>query len=84
MVQVPIIEKVKILHYQSITLDLNPEAPGMKIADLALPISTNDYPNILKEAKKHKIDAVLTTSDFPVNSVALLSEEDQPDVAKRH
>lgn len=75
IVQVPIIEKVKSLNYQSITLDLNPDAPGMKIADLAMPISTNDYPNILKAAKEHKIDAILTTSDFPVNSVAMISEE---------
>jgi carbamoyl-phosphate synthase large subunit len=74
-VQVPIIEKVKSLNYQSLALDLNPHAPGMKIADIAISISTNDFSKILKTAAEHKIDAILTTSDFPVNSVALVSEK---------
>jgi carbamoyl-phosphate synthase large subunit len=74
-VQVPIIEKVKSLNYFSIALDMDLNAPGMKIADLALPISSSNYSKILNAAKEHNIDGILTTSDFPVNSVALVSKE---------
>lgn len=74
-VQVPIIEKVKSLNYFSIALDMDANAPGMKIADLALPISSANYSEILNAAKEQNIDGILTTSDFPVNSVALVSKE---------
>jgi carbamoyl-phosphate synthase large subunit len=75
VVQVPIIEKVKSLNYFCIAIDMDSNAPGMKIADLALPISSSNYSEILNVAKEHKIDGILTTSDFPVNSVALVGEK---------
>lgn len=75
IVQVPVIKKVRNLQYKTIVVDVNPDAPGMQYGDVALAISTNDYEKVLKAAKDYEIDAILTTSDFPVNNVAAVAAE---------
>lgn len=75
MIQVPIIEKAKRLGYVVLVLDGSAEAPGMKLADYSFVISTLDAESALQIAIEHQVDAVITTSDYPVNVVAMLCEK---------
>jgi len=75
IIQVPIIEKAKSLGYVVLVLDGSADAPGMKLADYSFVISTLDSESALHIAKEYKVDAVLTTSDYPVNVVAQLCEQ---------
>jgi carbamoyl-phosphate synthase large subunit len=73
--QVPIIKKCNELNLCTIAVDFDNKAPGFKYSDLRIFLSTHDKEGVLKEAKKLNIDGVLTTSDFPVRTVAYLSEK---------
>lgn len=73
--QVPIIKKSKGRGLYTIVADYDSKAPGFEFADLALQISTIDYDQVLQAAKDHNIDGILTTSDYPVNIVAAVSQE---------
>lgn len=68
--QLPAISKAKDMGLYTIAVDRDPNAIGMKYADIALPIDVIDIPNIIKAAKIYKIDGVMTMqSDLPVPSV---------------
>jgi carbamoyl-phosphate synthase large subunit len=73
--QIPVIEKCKELGYESIATDADKNAPGMQIADIALEINTLDKTATLDAAKKYKIDGIITTSDYPVRTVAYVCEQ---------
>jgi carbamoyl-phosphate synthase large subunit len=73
--QLPIIMRAKELGCYVIVADYNPNASGFQYADEKLFVSTNEVSVLLKHSKEKKIDGVLTTSDFPVNSVAYISKE---------
>lgn len=73
--QVPLIKKCKDLNLYTIVVDFDKNAPGFAYSDKNLIISTHDEEAIYKEAKKNKIDGILTTSDFPVRSVAYVAEK---------
>jgi carbamoyl-phosphate synthase large subunit len=73
-IQVPIIVKAKELGFLTLVVDFNPEAPGMALADKAVLLSTNDIPGVVNLAMAEKIDGILTTSDFPVRTVAAVGE----------
>lgn len=73
--QLPVIIRAKDLGYYTIIADYNPIAPGFDYANEKLIVSTNDAETLVAYSKKNKIDGVLTTSDQPVNSVALISKE---------
>jgi len=75
--QLPIIRRAKELGHTTIVADYDASAIGFSIADVKLLFSTNDITSLLKAAKKHCIDAVLTTSDYPVRSVAAIAESMQ-------
>ncbi len=68
--QLPIILRAKELGYFTIVADYNANAPAFEYADKKLIISTIDTPSLLKVARDYMIDGVLTTSDYPVRSVA--------------
>ncbi len=72
--QVPIIKKAKELNHFCIISDLDPRAPGFAYADVTLNISTLDIEKTLEIARYYKIDGVVTTSDFPVRTSALVCE----------
>jgi biotin carboxylase len=72
IMQVPIIKKCKKLGYKTVITDVNKNAPGMCLADIALAIDTLDKDSTLKAARKYKIDGVITTSDYPVRTLAYL------------
>jgi len=74
IIQVPIIERCKKLGYTTYVLDYLGDAPGMVIADYAFITSTLDKEKALEIARDNKIDAVITTSDLPVNTVAYICE----------
>ncbi|NJI75022.1 ATP-grasp domain-containing protein [Sphingobacterium kitahiroshimense] len=70
IIQVPIIKRAKSLGYVVLVLDGSADAPGMKLADHSFVISTLDAASALKVAIEYQVNAVLTTSDYPVNVVA--------------
>ena len=47
----------------------------MRIADVALVISTNDVAAVLAAARQYAVDGIVTTSDYPVRTVALVCKE---------
>ncbi|BDR72880.1 hypothetical protein K144316041_15880 [Clostridium tetani] len=73
--QVPLIKKAKELGYKTIVTDYDSKAEGFKFADIALHISTLDKEKTLQVAKRYNIDGILTTSDFPVRTVAYVCEK---------
>ena len=73
--QVPVIEKAKDMGLFTIVADYDPMAPGMALADKQITVSTNDYEALIAIATAEKIDGCITTSDFPVNCVAKISEK---------
>ena len=58
-----------------IIVDIDPNAPGFEFADEKLCISTNDVDAVLKEAERLQINGILTTSDYPINTVAKVCGE---------
>ena len=70
IVQVPIIKKCKELGLRVIATDVDKNAPGMYFADIALSVDTYDKQATLKVAKQKNIDGIITTSDYPVRTVA--------------
>lgn len=73
--QVPVIQKAKESGVYTIVADFDANAPGFRFADEKALVSTTDLEKILKLARKKKIDGILTTSDYPVNSVAKVAEK---------
>lgn len=74
--QVPAIKEANRLGYTTITVDKNPDAVGMNVADLAYEIDIIDYDSILEVAKKQNIDAAITLqSDLPVPIIGRLNDE---------
>lgn len=73
-IQLPLILKAKELGCYTIVADINPEAVGLNYADEKLLISTNDTNKLLVFAKKNQINGIITSSDYPVRSVAAISE----------
>lgn len=77
ILQLPAIVKATEMGLEVIAVDMNPEAVGFKEPGVAKEIiSTIDTPAILKAARKHRIDGIMTlASDMPMQSVAVVSRE---------
>lgn len=73
--QIPVIEKAKSMGLYTIVADMSDKAPGMKIADMPVLVSTMDKEGILECCKKYKVAGLLTTSDAPVNTVSFVGEK---------
>ena len=73
-IQIPVIKKVNELGYYSIALDYDKDAVGLKYADKCYVVSSTDVDKVLAVVKEENADALLTTSDYPVNVVAAVSE----------
>lgn len=59
-----------------VAIDKNPEALGMKHADVALPIDVLDIDGVIEAARKYQIDGIMTMqSDFPVTTVGAVVDE---------
>lgn len=72
--QIPVIQKVNELGYESIALDYDAQAVGFKYASRFFIVSSTDAEKVLEVARKENADALLTTSDYPVNVVAKVSK----------
>jgi len=70
IMQIPVIEECKKLGYKTIVTDIDENALGMRMADIALKIDTLDKEATFDVAKKYKINGIVTTSDYPVRTVA--------------
>lgn len=77
LLQIPIIETAKSMQLYTIVADRNPDAPGIKIADHAILISTKDLEGLVREAKKFseykKIHAVITAGTDASMTVAAVA-----------
>ena len=82
--QLPAIQKVQNLGHYALTIDQNPNAVGMSVADISKPIDITDIDSALSFAKSQSIDGVLTLqSDIGVRTVGeIVSELDLPGVGK--
>jgi carbamoyl-phosphate synthase large subunit len=74
-IHLPVIEECRRLGHRALVADIDPEAPGLRIADVPLVLSTDDVDGILAAARAHAIDGILTTSDYPVRTVARVCRE---------
>jgi carbamoyl-phosphate synthase large subunit len=74
-IQLPVIQECKRLGHKAIVADYNRDSRGMQVADLPLAISTNDVSAVLDAARKLAVDGILTTSDYPVRTVARVCKE---------
>ena len=72
--QIPVIQKVNDLGYVSIALDYDAHAVGFEYASRHYVVSSTDAEKVLEVARKENADALLTTSDYPVNVVAKVSK----------
>lgn len=72
--QIPVIEKAKSMGLYTIVADMSADAPGMKIADAPVVISTMDKEGIWACCKDNKVAGILTTSDAPVNVISYVGE----------
>jgi len=76
ILQVPAIKKAKELGLYVFALDMNPSAPGFKLADESIQLSTIDVENAVQKASKIRPHAVMTlASDMPIRTVAAIGEK---------
>lgn len=77
ILQLPAIEKAKEMGFDVIAVDMSPEAVGFSVPGVMKEvISTIDTPNILKAAKHHQIDGIMTlATDMPMVAVANVAKE---------
>lgn len=77
ILQLPAIQKAKSLGLNVVVVDMNPNAVGFDVPRITKEvISTIDIPAVLKCAKRHKIDGIMTlASDMPMRAVAKVSQE---------
>jgi phosphoribosylaminoimidazole carboxylase (NCAIR synthetase) len=74
--QIPAISKAKEMGLEVIVIDINPEAPGIAIADSYAIVSTLDVPAAIAVAKEVGLCGVLTlATDAPVKTVAAIGNE---------
>lgn len=73
--QVPMIRRARELGMRSVVVDMNPQAPGVALADEFHPISTNDVQAITALARERGVDGVTTVgTDMPVRSIAAATQ----------
>lgn len=72
--QVPLIEAAKKENYHTIVCDLNPEAPGVSIADEYFRVSTKDRDSLLNVAEKNHIDGIVANSEYAMCDAAYIAE----------
>lgn len=66
------IKTAKEMGLKVIAIDRDLHAPGMKLADIALPIDITDINGAIEIAKKYDIDGVITQTDLGVITVGAI------------
>ena len=73
--QVPLIKKIQEMGYQALVVNPDPEAPGMKKADITLISDIFDKNKVVAFGIEHHIDAVMSDEcDIAMNMVAELGK----------
>lgn len=73
--QVPLIEKIQEMGHQALVVNPDPNAPGMKKADLCLISDMFDKQRVVEFGRAQKIDAVMSDEcDIAMNMVAELGK----------
>ncbi|MGF1467521.1 MAG: acetyl-CoA carboxylase biotin carboxylase subunit family protein [Sandaracinaceae bacterium] len=73
--QLDVIAAARELGSWVLVVDRNPDAPGMALADQALPIDTTDVDGVIRAAREAGVEGVLTAaSDAAVAAVAAVGE----------
>ncbi|UOG39048.1 alpha-hydroxy-acid oxidizing protein [Leptospira noguchii] len=85
LLQVPIIQTAKMMKLTTVVADMNGEAPGMKICDVRMVMSTKDIEGMVRESKKLatkiKIDGVITAgTDASMTVAAVANALDLPGI----
>jgi biotin carboxylase len=77
ILQLPAIEKSRDLGLETIVVDMNPDAIGFNVEGVQKEIiSTIDTEGILRAAKRHQINGIMTlATDMPMRSVAAVAKE---------
>jgi phosphoribosylglycinamide synthetase, ATP-grasp (A) domain len=77
ILQLPAINKAKMMGLDVIAVDMNPNAEGFKVSGIKKEIiSTTDIPEVIRIAKKYNIDGIMTlASDMPMRTVAAVVKE---------
>lgn len=71
--QVPLIEKIQEMGHQALVVNPDPNAPGMKKADLCLISDIFDKDRVVEFGRNQKVDAVISDEcDIAMNMVAEL------------
>jgi biotin carboxylase len=74
--QLPGIIKAKEMGITTLAIDRDPDAPGLKIADISCNVDILDIPGAIRVAKEHAITGVMTiSSDLAVPAVAAVAQE---------
>jgi len=74
--QLPAIEKAKQMGLEVITVDRNPEALGMKLADHSYPVDIIYKEGVLEIAEMHQINGIMTMqSDLPVPTIGFINDK---------
>lgn len=71
--QMPLIEAAKKEGYHTVVCDLNPDAPGVALADEYCKISTKDWDGLFRTAQEKKIDGIVANSEYAMCDVAAIS-----------
>jgi len=73
--QIPAILEAKKLNLEVITVDKDPYAKGMGLADYSYPVDIIDRDAVLEIAKKHNVGGVITMqSDLPVPTIGYIND----------
>ena len=77
ILQLPAIKKAKEMGLEVVVVDMNPDAVGFQTEGIEKEIiSTIDIPEIVKAAKRHAIDGIMTlATDMPMRAVAAVAKE---------
>lgn len=77
ILQLPAIKKAKEMNLQVVAVDMDVNAAGFREDGVIKEvISTIDIPTVVKCAKRHNIDGIITlASDMPIRTVAAVSKE---------
>lgn len=73
--QMPLIEAAKKEGYHTVVCDLNPDAPGVAIAEEYCKVSTKDRDGLFWTAQAKMIDGIVANSEYAMCDVAFISQE---------
>ncbi len=73
--QVPLIEAARKEGYFTVVCDLDPDAPGVRLADEYFKVSTKDRAGLYRTAQEKKIDGIAANSEYAMVDVAYIANE---------